>query len=83
VVLITFYRFFLLERYKNSSFTILNEVKRLYRLSKTGTSVYMDRKILYWIDEKIKERVYRNRSHAFEYAVAQLMKNDRHQRLDY
>jgi len=52
-------------------------------LSKTGTSVYMDRKILYWIDEKIKERVYRNRSHAFEYAVAQLMKNDRHQRLDY
>ena len=52
-------------------------------MGKSGTSVYMDRKILSWIDEKIKERVYRNRSHAFEYAVAQLMKNDRHQRLDY
>ena len=52
-------------------------------MGKSGTSVYMDRKILRWIDEKIKERVYRNRSHAFEYAVAQLMKNDRPQRRDY
>jgi len=43
----------------------------------------MDRKILHWIDEKIKESVYRNRSHAVEYAVAQLMKNDRPQRRDY
>jgi len=52
-------------------------------LAKSGTSVYMDRKILSWIDGKIKERVYRNRSHAFEYAVVQLMKNDRPQRRDY
>jgi len=43
----------------------------------------MDREILSWIDGKIKERVYRNRSHAFEYAVAQLMKHDGHQRRDY
>ncbi len=45
-------------------------------MAKSGTSVYMDRDILRWIDEKIKERVYRNRSHAVEYAVAQLMKTD-------
>ena len=43
----------------------------------------MDGKILSWIDEKIKERVYRNRSHAFEYAVVQLMNNGRPQRHDY
>ena len=65
-----------LERYKNGPFTILNEVKRLLILAKSGTSVYMDRDILRWIDEKVKERVYRNRSHAVEYAVAQLMKMD-------
>ena len=52
-------------------------------MGKSGTSIYMDRKILRWIDEKIKESVYRNRSHAFEYAVVQLMKNDRPQRRDY
>ena len=52
-------------------------------MGKSGTSVYMDREILSWIDEKIKERVHRNRSHAFEYAVAQLRKNDRPQRRDY
>ena len=52
-------------------------------MSKTGTSVYMDRKILSWIDEKIKERVYRNRSHAFEYALSQLMKHDRTRLRDY
>jgi len=48
-----------------------------HRLVKSNTSVYMDRDLLRWIDEKIKERVYRNRSHAVEYAVAQLVKNDR------
>ena len=83
MVLITIYRLSLLERYKNNPFTILKEAKRLYRLGKSGTSVYMDRKILSWIDEKIKESVYRNRSHAVEYAVIQLMKNDRPQRHDY
>ncbi len=50
---------------------------------KSGTSVYMDRDVLRWIDEKVKERVYRNRSHAFEYAVAQLMKRERTKRSDY
>lgn len=52
-------------------------------MAKSGTSVYMDRDILRWIDEKVKERVYRNRSHAFEYAVAQLMKMDPIKRHDY
>jgi len=52
-------------------------------LGKSGTSVYMDRDLLRWIDEKIKERDYRNRSHAVEYAVAQLRKNDSPPRHDY
>jgi len=55
-----------LEQYKNNSFTTLNEAKRLYKLGKSGTSVYIDREILRWIDEKIKEKVFRNRSHAIE-----------------
>ena len=75
--------FILLERYKNSSFTILKEEKGLIGLGKSGTSVYVDRELLSWIDEKIKERVYRNRSHAVEYAVAQLRKNDSPPRHDY
>jgi len=37
----------------------------------------MDRGILKWIDEKVKERVFSSRSHAFEYAVRQLMKRER------
>jgi len=52
-------------------------------LGKSGASGYMDRKILSWIDEKIEENIYRNRSHAVEYALSQLMKNDRPQRRDY
>lgn len=52
-------------------------------MAKSGTSVYMDRDVLRWIDEKVKERVYRNRSHAVEYAVAQLMKRERAKRSDY
>jgi len=52
-------------------------------LVKSGTSVYMDRKILSWIDEKIEENIYRNRSHAVEYALSQLMKNEKTQRRDY
>jgi len=52
-------------------------------VTKRGANVYMDRDVLRWIDEKIKERVYRNRSHAVEYAVAQLMKTDPIRRHDY
>ena len=46
-------------------------------MAKSTTSVYMNRDILRWIDEKVKESVYRNRSHAVEYALLQLIKTDR------
>ena len=52
-------------------------------MAKSGTSVYMDRDLLHWIDEKVKERVYRNRSHAIDYAVAQLKKRERTRSRDY
>ena len=44
---------------------------------KSAVCVTVDRKILRWISAKIEEKVFASRSHAFEYAVAQLMKNDR------
>ena len=46
-----------------------------YVLVKRGTSIYMDSEILNWIDEKVDERIFASRSHAFEYAIRQLMKN--------
>jgi Arc/MetJ-type ribon-helix-helix transcriptional regulator len=52
-------------------------------LAKSGTSIYMNRDLLRWIDGKVKECVYRNRSHAIEYAVVQLMERERPKRRDY
>ena len=49
-------------------------------MAKSGTSIYMDRDVLKWIDERVKERVFASRSHAFEYAVVQLMKTERRKR---
>jgi len=46
-------------------------------LVKSAVCVTVDRNILKWISVKIEERVFASRSHAVEYAVAQLMKNDR------
>ncbi len=42
-------------------------------MAKIGTSMRMKSDILRWIDEKVKESVFANRTHAFEYAVRQLM----------
>jgi len=52
-------------------------------LAKSTACVYMNRDALRWIDEKVKEHVYRNRSYAVEYAVTQLMKTDSQKRRDY
>ena len=52
-------------------------------MGKSGTSVNMDRSILHWIDEKVKDCVYRSRSHAVEYAMVQLIKSDRRLGRDY
>jgi len=49
-------------------------------LVKIGTSVRIKSEILNWIDEKVNESVFASRTHAFEYALRQLMNRDRPQR---
>jgi Arc/MetJ-type ribon-helix-helix transcriptional regulator len=65
------------------SFTTFHRFRGLNSLAKSGTSVYMNRDLLRWIDGKVKECVYRNRSHAIEYAVVQFMERERPKRRDY
>jgi len=36
----------------------------------------MDREIIRWIDKRVKDRIFSSRTHAFEYALRQLMKRD-------
>jgi len=36
-------------------------------LVRSGTSITMARDVLKWIDERVRERVFASRSHAFEY----------------
>ena len=43
---------------------------------KSAVCVTVDRKIIKWISVKVEEKVFASRSHAVEYAVTQLMKND-------
>ena len=43
-------------------------------MSKSQASFYLNKNILSWIDEKVKEQVYRNRSHAVEYTLLSLIK---------
>ena len=42
-------------------------------MPKSRVSVTVDKKYLEWIDKKIEELVYANRSHAFEYAIKHLI----------
>ena len=49
-------------------------------MARIGTSIRMDSDVLSWIDDRVKERVFATRTHAFEYAVRQLMKSERRQR---
>jgi len=46
-------------------------------LVKSTVSITVDREVLKWIRCKVEERVFASRSHAFEYAVTQLMKNEK------
>ena len=49
-------------------------------MAKVGTSIRMKSEILRWIDKKVEESVFASRTHAFEYAVRQLMNSERQQR---
>jgi len=44
---------------------------------KSTVSITVDREVLRWISYKVEEKVFASRSHAFEYAVTQLMKNEK------
>jgi hypothetical protein len=46
-------------------------------LVKSATCITMDRKVLEWIQRKVEEGVFASRSHAVEYAVRQLMRQER------
>ena len=46
-------------------------------LVKSITCITMDRKVLEWIERKVDEGVFASRSHAVEYAVRQLMRQER------
>ena len=50
-------------------------------MAKSTVSITVDRKILKWISDKVEEKVFASRTHAFEYAVTQLMKNDKQTRV--
>ena len=43
-------------------------------LVKSATCITLDRKVLEWIERKVEEGVFASRSHAVEYAVRQLMR---------
>jgi len=49
-------------------------------LVKISTSIRIKSEILHGIDDKVEESVFASRTHAFEYAVRQLMKRERRQR---
>ncbi len=49
-------------------------------MAKISTSVRMDREIIRWIDKRVNDRIFSSRTHAFEYALIQLMKREALQR---
>jgi len=42
-------------------------------LARSRVSVTIDKKFLDWVDKMIEEKIFANRSHAFEYALKRLM----------
>ncbi|NIP62097.1 MAG: hypothetical protein GWN01_11950 [Nitrosopumilaceae archaeon] len=44
-------------------------------MAKERITVSIDKEILKWIDSKIDDSVFANRSHCFEFAVKQMMKD--------
>ncbi len=44
---------------------------------KTKVSVTIEKKFLDWTDQQVKSLRFRNRSHAFEYALATLIESEK------
>jgi len=40
---------------------------------RTKLSVTIDSEFIKWVDEQVKKRVFRSRSHALEYALSELI----------
>ena len=51
---------------------IMNSERRMEKLC-----VSIDRDLLAWLDERVKERRFASRSHGFAVAVQELMRKDR------
>jgi len=51
-------------------YVILNK-NRANNMKKERITITIDKKLLDWIDEKIKEKVFANRSHAMEFLIKQ------------
>ncbi len=43
------------------------------RKLRTKLSITIDTELIKWVDEQIKKRIFRSRSHALEYALAKLI----------
>lgn len=43
---------------------------------KERITVTLDRELLDWIDKKVDERVFANRSHGFEFLIADMMRQN-------
>jgi Arc/MetJ-type ribon-helix-helix transcriptional regulator len=46
-------------------------------MPKQKVTVTVEKKLLDWTDKQIESFRFRNRSHAFEYALAKLMENEK------
>jgi Arc/MetJ-type ribon-helix-helix transcriptional regulator len=46
-------------------------------MPKQKVTITVEKALVTWIDEEVKKFRFRNRSHGFEYAVANLMKEEK------
>ena len=54
------------------SWRVKKQVDNLLRM-KERITITMDKELLNWLDEKIKEKVFANRSHGFEFLIKNRM----------
>jgi Arc/MetJ-type ribon-helix-helix transcriptional regulator len=45
-------------------------------MPKQKVTITVEKSLVHWIDEEVKKFRFRNRSHGFEFAVAELMKQE-------
>lgn len=46
-------------------------------MPKQKVTITIEKRLLEWIDKQVESFRFRNRSHAFEYALAKLIENDK------